>query len=181
MLIREATKLAKDLRRYLRDQVVVRYAVQNQRDNGYQAQLAAIFVAGEEEYFAYLRVSITFIQAGSEIHQVFRVVNLEDDPDYISKYIRDDWSCRRFDDWMHDRPFMGAYEVYENGCPKTSIKLDAEDDRWRVITGVLLGRLDTLQVKSSRQVSKAVAEIARQTMNRRFSAFALRTSMRGLD
>lgn len=167
MLIENPCDLTDALKTTLTNQVVVRNAVQRQ---GYpltfDAELALLYNWGGQDYLGHATV---FVCAGDEmeIKSDFSAINLTENPRAIEEMCAK-WSWRPFDDWMHDRPFMGAYGVYLDRMPHTSIKRDATDSRWHLLTGVVLGELARLQLYYAADTAATQGILL---MRKRFSAF----------
>lgn len=158
-------KLAKDLLPLLKDQVVIRYGVSRRYGSiFFEADLITQYVHGRHTYLLRFKTSYEIdrtIDIGSE----FRMWNLADHPNTLKDVINE-WELRAFDDWLHPRPFMGAYGVYRDGQACTSIKLDAHDERWLFLTGAIVGEFERFDAPGS-YIAEGFA-----VLKRRFYAFA---------
>ncbi|HEY4526874.1 MAG TPA: hypothetical protein VJK53_03455 [Candidatus Paceibacterota bacterium] len=163
MLFRNTRDFAQALRPILKDKVVIRYGVRTYPQISFQAELVVLESVRDREYIGHARVLVGFHRGGVEIESTFNAVgagHLDD--------LCDRWAARNFNDWLHDEPFMGAYDVYLDRMPHTSVKLEAPDGRWRLLTGAVLGALARFEVATAPEVETSILAL----MRKRFSAFA---------
>lgn len=169
MLISNLRDLAVALQPILQNQLVVRYGVRRLRMGGivqYAAEVAIIVAVNDKVLLARTEVFIE-IDKRIEVNTKSKLTDLVNNPGAVYRLCKG-WEYRRFDDWFHDKPFMGAYEVWRDDRPYTSIKLEASDACWRLLTGVVLNEL---RVPSTLAADPDACSVFQQ-MQRRFSAFA---------
>ena len=168
MLIEESTALAEALRPLLIDQVVVRYAMQNDDHPRFDAELAVLVHSNVQPVLLVHAVVLVHLHHSVEIDSILSLKRLDERPGSINDLCRR-WTHRPFDDWLHDKPFMGTYPIFRDGGLYTSIKLDAIDDRWRFLTGVILGELQKFEVLHS---ADDYEKQGIKLLQKRFAAFA---------
>ena len=174
MLFQNTTHLAKALCPLLKDQVVIRYAVQYRGSLQFATQLAISLSLDKRDYLAHatIGVSISPHTNSVDISPNFSVTDLKEDPSAIVQMCRQ-WSERPFDDWMHDEVFMGSYGIFLEGQPHTSVKWDASKPHWRFLTGVVVAALEDIQLF---EVTDPATD-AIVLMRRRFEAFTAQTEL----
>lgn len=179
MLIQEPDVLAEKLRPLLKDQVVIRYSAQHRGSLYFAAQLAVILRRHNQDYLAHAAIgaSISPHTKSVDIGSGFSINGLEKHPKTIEQMCAQ-WSERPFDDWMHDEPFMGAYGIFLDGQPHTSVKWDASKVHWRFLTGVVVAELDKVRLPALAAVPKDEITLeAIVLMQRRFQSFAAQTEL----
>ena len=169
MFITNPHDLAQALLPILREKVVVRYAVCGLGYASFYAELVVLAPWSGEEYLGRATVSVEAYRGNTEIKTDFRATGLAKQPDALDQ-VCNGWSSRDFDDWMHAVPFMGAYEVFRDRMPYTSIKLQAWDDRWNLLTGAVLAEVEKFAFMSPDEGNASVSVAF--LMRRRFKAFA---------
>lgn len=176
MLFQNPADLAKALRPLLRNQVVIRYAAQNRGSLHFNAQLALLLSLDGRDYLAWVSIGVSVSPHTNsvDISPSFSVSDLQDHPGAIEQMCRQ-WSQRPFDDWMYDDQFMGAYGIFFEGQPHTSVKWDASKVHWRFLTGVVVATLKNFQLAG--QLDPVVAIEGNVLMQRRFGAFAALTEL----
>lgn len=174
MLITNPHELAQALRPILKEQVVVRYSVSGLGSANFYAELAVLGILREEELLNLVTISADFYRHTAQIRTSSRTKNLTKEPGALVELCQR-WNSRCFDDWRHGEPFMGAYEVYRDGMPHTSIKLDALDNRWSLLTGIALAEVE--KFASTFTDVGEVDRVGTVLMRRRFSAFVAQTTL----
>lgn len=174
MLFQNPADLAKALRPLLKHHVVIRYAAQYRGNLQFATQLAVSLSLDKRDYLAHatIGVSISPHTNGVEISSSFSVTDFKERPDPIEQMCIQ-WSERPFDDWMHDEPFMGAYGIFLEGQPHTSVKWDASKPHWRFLTGVVVAALEDFELPAiTDPVTDGIV-----LMRRRFEAFTSQTEL----
>lgn len=174
----ETRALAYKLLRIAKDQAVVRYQVLVRYGViELDADLFSFHTQSGEGIY------LTQVTAHSQIrHQVSSesrcVTTYTPTPQEAVEKVVSQWGSP-FDDWMHPEPFMGAQGVLRDGQPYTSLKCDADDERWGFINGLLVGQLARHGTELARVEGTTLAELrGLNNLKRRFSSFVAQSECR---
>lgn len=174
MLITDPHALAHALRQILKEKVVVRYSVNGYGYACFNAELLALESVPGHEYLTRTTIDVDVYSSNTRIRTSSKTISLTNELGALDELCFR-WSSRNFDDWCHDEPFMGAYEVYRDNQPYTSMKFEPWDDRWCLLTGVALAEVEKLASESTNK--DKVARAGAVLMRRRFSAFVSHTTL----
>jgi hypothetical protein len=159
------------LEKPLKTQVVVRYAVRRHLGaTQFEAELAATLSWAGRSYLGHLAVMMSVNDGAKVDASRFEATDLSVSTAALTDMV-ERWGRRSFDDWFHDAPFVGAFEILRDHQPYTSAKLPATDVRWHVLTGVLLGQIDRFE-REHRKIEPPMTGSVLRLMKNRFGAFA---------
>lgn len=157
--------LAEALVPLLTKKIVVRFEVLRQfEQTQFDAHLLTLVSNEGVQTLVSVRADLVILKRRIEVDTGVNKYNLAEHPNAVHAEICR-WKHRQFDDWMHDKQFMGAIAVLRDGQPYTSLKQDADSTHWALLRGLLLGELGTICLESEGNIKPL------ETLKRRYEAF----------